>query len=133
MNREQHEKSLILLQKAHGIINVVSLDKCKRDKYFAFVIFHNMAACFQRMSSLEECAVALEDCLKNIGDYSSLNERSISQRMNLAQKECKVRMQLCALLSQLHRHKDALNQAKNSVRLIHLLIKDLKSLCVYYI
>jgi len=42
-------------------------------------------------------------------------------------------MQLCALLSQLHKHKDALNQAKRSVSLIHLLVKDMKSLCVYYI
>ncbi len=31
MQKEQYEKALILLQKAHGIINVVSLDKCKRD------------------------------------------------------------------------------------------------------
>ncbi len=42
-------------------------------------------------------------------------------------------MQLCALLSQLHRHKDALKQAKLSVSLIHLLVKDMKSLCVYFI
>ena len=131
--REQYEKALILLQKAHGIINVVSLDKCARDKYFAFVVFHNMAACYQRMSSLEDCAVALEDALRNIGDYSSLSDRSIAQRMNLMQKECKIRMQLCALLSQLHKHKDALKQARKSVSMIHLLIKDLKTLCCYYI
>ncbi len=92
-----------------------------------------MGACYQRMSSLEECALSLEDCLKNIGDYSSLKDRSISERMSFAQKECKVRMQLCALLSQLHRHKDALREARHSVKLIHLLIKDLKSLCIYYI
>lgn len=42
-------------------------------------------------------------------------------------------MQLCALLSQLHKHKEALNQAWNSVKLVHLLIKDLKSLCIYFI
>jgi len=29
MNRDQFEKALILLQKAQGIINVVSLEKCK--------------------------------------------------------------------------------------------------------
>ena len=92
-----------------------------------------MAACYQRMSSLEDCAEMLESCLKNMGDYASLNERSIAQRMSLMQKECKVRMQLCALLSQLHKHKDALGQAKKSVSIIHLLVKDLKSLCIYYI
>lgn len=46
MSKEQYEKALILLQKAQGIIQVVSLEKCKRDKFFAFVVFHNMAACF---------------------------------------------------------------------------------------
>ena len=69
---------MILLQKAHGIINVVSLEKCKRDKYFAFVVYHNMAACFQRMSSLDECAESLMTSLDNIGDYKNLSERSIA-------------------------------------------------------
>lgn len=53
-DREQYEKALILFQKAHGIINVISLDHCRRDQHTAFVIFHNMAACYQRMNSLEE-------------------------------------------------------------------------------
>ena len=46
--------------------------------------------------------------------------------------ECRMRMQLCAILSQLHRHKDALKQSRESVKLAHLLIKDLHSLCDFY-
>lgn len=42
-------------------------------------------------------------------------------------------MQLCALLSQLHRHKDALDQAMASIKLVHLLFKDLDALCKFYI
>lgn len=45
----------------------------------------------------------------------------------------KLKMQYCAILSQIHRHKDALNQSKESVKLAHLLINDLKSLCEFYI
>lgn len=41
-------------------------------------------------------------------------------------------MQLCAILSQIHKHKDALKQAYKSVRLIHHLFKDLNDLCIYY-
>jgi len=46
---------------------------------------------------------------------------------------CKLQMQFCAILSQIHRHKDALEQAKESVRLSHLLLNDLRELCVFYI
>lgn len=42
-------------------------------------------------------------------------------------------MQLCALFSQLHQHVDALEQAKKSVKLTHLLIKDMYSLCDFYV
>lgn len=49
------------------------------------------------------------------------------------QLESKIRMQLCALFSQLHHHVDALEQAKKSVKLTHLLIKDMAALCDYYV
>jgi len=38
----------------------------------------------------------------------------------------KLKMQYCAILSQVHRHKDALDQAKEGVRISHLLINDMK-------
>ena len=45
----------------------------------------------------------------------------------------RLQMQFCAILSQIHRHKDALDQAKESVKLNHLLINDLRELCQFYI
>jgi len=45
----------------------------------------------------------------------------------------RLKMQFCAILSQIHRHKDALTQAHESVKLGHLLIHDLKELCLFYI
>jgi hypothetical protein len=38
--------------------------------------------------------------------------------------ECKVRMQLCAILSQLHRHKEALDQAYESAKLCNAIVND---------
>ena len=46
---------------------------------------------------------------------------------------CKLKMQYCAILSQIHKHKDALLQARESVKLSHLLIHDLKQLCEFYV
>ena len=45
----------------------------------------------------------------------------------------RLKMQFCAILSQIHRHKDALEQAREGVRLGHLLINDLRELCLFYI
>ena len=72
--REMPEKALILLQKANGIINVVSLQSTSLDSMLGFYIYHNMAACYQKMSTLEECALSLHQCLLFMGDYSSLSD-----------------------------------------------------------
>lgn len=40
--------------------------------------------------------------------------------------ECLLRMQLCALLSQLHRHQEALYHCQIAVRIAHFIFKDLK-------
>ena len=49
--KEQYERALTLLQKAQGIINVISLDRCRRDKLLAFIVFHNHACCYQKYRS----------------------------------------------------------------------------------
>ena len=46
--------------------------------------------------------------------------------------EAKLRLQFCAILSQLHRHKEALEQAQEGIKLSHLIIRDCISVCRYY-
>jgi hypothetical protein len=41
-------------------------------------------------------------------------------------------MQICALYSQLHKHKDAAYQANEAIQISHFLIKDSESICNYY-
>lgn len=45
----------------------------------------------------------------------------------------KLKLQYCAILSQVHRHKDALDQSKEGLRIAHHLINDLRQLCEFYI
>ena len=66
-------------------------------------------------------------------DNLNLEERSISNRMRKLVIISRLKMQFCAILSQIHRHKDALEQAREGVRLGHLLINDLRELCLFYI
>ena len=84
------------------------------------------------MGSLEECSIALENSLVYLSSYNSLSNQSIARRMMLMQQEARIRIQLCALFSQLHQHIDALEQAKMSTKLLHRLIKDLLALCDFY-
>lgn len=43
LNKEHYDKALILLQKSHGILEVINLEQNKRDKNMALVTFQNMA------------------------------------------------------------------------------------------
>lgn len=100
ITREHFEKALLLLQKAHGVLDVVDISLSKRDQMIALEIFYNMAVCYQKLGQLEECALCLETCLEHLGtDYIDLHNKSIAMRLLKLKLECKVRMQLCAILS----------------------------------
>ena len=100
ITREQFEKALLLLQKAHGVLDVVDVSLSKRDQMIAIEIFYNMALCYQKLGQLEECALCLETCLDHLGvEHYDLSNKSIAMRVIKIKLECKVRMQLCAILS----------------------------------
>jgi len=46
--------------------------------------------------------------------------------------EVKLRLQFCAILSQLHRHKEAFEQALEAIKITHLIVRDAISICRYY-
>ena len=60
IQRENYEKALILLQKTEGVLEVVSLEGCSRDKYVSFITYNNMSMCFQKLGMLEECIFYLK-------------------------------------------------------------------------
>ena len=93
-----------------------------------------MAMCYQKLGQLEECALCLEKCLSrlNYKKYQSLKDKSISQRINKLKFECRLHLQLCAIYSQLHRHKDAYEQAQEGVRISHFIVRDQLAICHFF-
>lgn len=82
IKREQYERALNLLQKAYGIMDVIDFNVCRRDKYHLFIMFHNMALCYQKMQMLEECASCIDQALEQLPSTGiNLEEKSISNRM----------------------------------------------------
>lgn len=55
------------------------------------------------------------------------------EKLKKLKYECKAHMQVCALLSQLHRHKEALTHAKVAISIAHYLAKDIHKLIKYYV
>lgn len=41
-------------------------------------------------------------------------------------------MQICALLSQVHKHKEAVIHAREGIKIAHFLVKDLEQMAVFY-
>lgn len=62
-----------------------------------------------------------------------MQAKNLAQRNRRLRLECKLRLQLCAILSQTQNHTEALSRAKEAVRLIHQLFNDLLELCKIYI
>ena len=72
-----------------------------------------MAMCYQKLGQLQECALCLQTCMEHLNFklYGNLKDKSISTRIHKLKFECRLHLQLCAIYSQLHKHKDAYEQA----------------------
>lgn len=133
LGRDQFDNALLLLQKAHGVLDVVDLSGSRRDQFIAFQLFHNMAMCYQKQGQLEECALCLETTLDHLGsEYAFEKNQSLAVRIYKLKLEVRLRLQFCAILSQLHRHKEALEQAQEGIKIAHLIVRDKISVCRFY-
>ena len=88
IKKEQYEKAYVLLQKTESVLEVVNLDHSKRDKYFAYITYHNMAMCFQKLGMLEECIIYLKETIQVIEKQNFFKDISISQRMKQMHMQC---------------------------------------------
>ena len=81
IKKDQYEKAYVLLQKTESVLEVVNLEHSKRDKYFAYITYHNMAMCFQKLGMLEECIIYLKETISVLDKPNFFKDVNISQRM----------------------------------------------------
>jgi len=55
-----------------------------------------------------------------------------SLRLKMLKYKCKTHMQICALLSQVHKHKEAVIHAREGIKIAHFLIRDLEQMTLFY-
>ena len=73
-------------------------------------LFYNMAMCYQKLNQQEECALCLETCLEHLleDNVVSFSDKSMAGRVARIKLIARVHLQLCAILSQLHKHANAM-------------------------
>ena len=82
---------------------------------------------------MEECSLYLEGCILNLNGCFDIDlDENPEEKLKKVKYQCKAHMQICALLSQLHKHKEALVHAEQAIKLSHYLIKDIDRLLDYY-
>lgn len=93
-----------------------------------------MAMCYQKQGQLEECALCLETTLDHLGtdEATDFKNQSFAVRIFRLKLEVRLRLQFCAILSQLHRHKEAFEQAQEGIKVAHLVVRDTIAVCKFY-
>ena len=118
------------------MLEQIQASKNQHDKFVFLLTMHNMALCYQKLGVLEECAVSLEQCLTYLQSefvQDFFNDPSQpSLKLKMLKYKCKTHMQICALLSQVHKHKEAALHANQAIKIAHFLVHDSESLCSYY-
>lgn len=96
-----------------------------------------MAMCYQKLGILEECSICLEACIDHLdSDYLQKyfsNPEQPSLRLKMLKYKCKTHMQICALLSQIHKHKEAVFHSNSAIQIAHYLINECKNQCEFYV
>ena len=91
---------------------------------------------YNRLGILEDCALCLEACLANLNspylqEYFN-NPAMPALKLKMLKYKCKTHMQICALLSQVHKHKEAVFHAREGIKIAHFLVKDLEQMAFFY-
>lgn len=81
---------------------------------------------------LEECIFYLKQSIQLVSEPRFFKSKKVSARCRRVNLECKLKLQLCAILSQNQNHSEALENARKSVSLSHQMFNDMEQICQIY-
>ena len=119
------------------MLDQIQAEKIECDQFIFLLTLHNMAMCYQKLGILEECSICLEACIDHLdSDYLQKyfsNPDQPSLRLKMLKYKCKTHMQICALLSQIHKHKEAVFHSNSAIKIGHYLLNECKNQCEFYV
>lgn len=131
LNKQDYTEALKHLSQNEGVLEEVIAQEYKADPDFVLVTLHNLACCYQGLEKVENSAAYLEACLYNLEGRERAKGREMKQNCMWkgVKYECRAKIQLCALFSQIDRHEAALIHAQAGMKLSQNLLLDVYSLC----
>ncbi|CAG9310770.1 unnamed protein product [Blepharisma stoltei] len=113
------ENAIPKLKKLEQILEALIIQGTNSDSDLILATIHNIALCYQRIGDLEKCIAYLEGCLFNVNKFGAMNSCNTLMEGELKRNLYKIKLyvQSCAVLSQLEKHKKALDNAKNALKL----------------
>jgi len=131
LDQQDYASALKHLNLNEGVLEEVTAQEYRADPDFVLATLHNLACCYQGLGKVEESAAYLEACVYNLEGEEKARRRGNKQNCRWKGKkyECRAKIQLCALFSQVDRHEAALIHAQAGLKLSQNLLLDVFSLC----
>ncbi|CAG9333263.1 unnamed protein product [Blepharisma stoltei] len=130
-----YEKALDALSHNEDLLNAAAMQKAYVDPDFIVATSHNSALCYQKLGLLQECASALMTSISVCTSFLDVNYphqyslQTTDEKLMKLNYSCKIHLQLCAILSQLEQHDEALINAKKALTKIQEVININLKLC----
>lgn len=129
--KDDLQTALDVLLRAEKVLESLTAQGLKIDPDLVLCVLHNLASISQRYPSpslcrLETVASYLDGCVFTIKNRLQI---APGQRLSRWQYECKARIQLCAILSQLNRHESAQPHSLEAAKLAERIIQETTRTC----
>ena len=135
--RDKTLSALAYLKQTEEILEILSSQGRPTKIEIITVTLNNIAACYQRLGDMEKCAGYLEACSANCyRNPVHTSMEAIAQDLKQIKFQANLLIQLAVVLSNLKRHKDALERASQAQELTHLALRTTieghKAMLQYY-
>ena len=125
------QSALECFKRAEQLLEILTSDGGDVERNTVLMILYNLACINQMAGSFEECTKYIDASIFNMSQKStditpedglSLNKLAASAKMLKTRFLCKFHLQMCAVLSQLNRHREGLYHGYNAILYSHELI-----------
>jgi len=123
---ENYIGALNYLKKKEELLEALTTEGLGADRDQVLSTLTCTACCYQRLGGLDKCAAYLEACtIYTVPTTQPIGRlKPLADMLKRAKLQCLVHIQLCAILSQLGDHAQALAKAKTAARLAHFAIES---------
>lgn len=117
LSNDNYEAALTTLKRTEEVLEVYTTQGLQVDQDLVLCTLNNIAVCHQKQEATDQCAAYLEACLAPMHGRMTGGMNELAWDIKQTKYQSIIHIQLCALLSQMGNHVEALAKAKQAARL----------------